>query len=66
MHMLLAMLIFTAAIALMAIGVIFKRRAIRGSCGCAEKIDVDSDCACRVKPSAPVTSKDQSIEPKRN
>ncbi len=66
MHMLLAILIFTIAIALMAIGVIFKRKAIQGSCGGTEKIDVDSDCVCRAKPPVSVTSERQRIEPSKD
>lgn len=65
MHTLLAILIFTAAIALMAIGVVFKRKAIRGSCGGATEIGVDSDCACRAKVSKSDRSDHQSTEPRK-
>lgn len=66
MHTLLAILIFTAAIALMAIGVVFKRKAIRGSCGGTAKIDLDGDCACRVEDPKIAKASQQSREPKKD
>lgn len=47
MDILLAIVVFTSAIALMSIGVMFKRKAIRGSCGGLSRVGIESDCDCK-------------------
>lgn len=40
-------LIFLATIVLMAIGVIFHRRSIQGSCGGLSQVEVERVCNCK-------------------
>lgn len=46
MTLVYAFLFFLAAIALMAIGVMMKRKAIQGSCGGLANVDVERVCNC--------------------
>ncbi|MFD2267298.1 (Na+)-NQR maturation NqrM [Vibrio thalassae] len=47
--MLFAILAFLTAIALMAIGVMFKRKAIQGSCGGLASAGIEGACDCKDK-----------------
>jgi uncharacterized protein len=44
--LLLTFLLFLSVIVLMAIGVIFKRKSIQGSCGGLSTIQIERDCNC--------------------
>jgi uncharacterized protein len=46
MTLLLTFLLFLSVIILMAIGVIFKRSSIQGSCGGLSTIEIERDCNC--------------------
>ncbi|WP_081981454.1 (Na+)-NQR maturation NqrM [Vibrio variabilis] len=47
MTLLLTVLIFVSFISLMAIGVIFSRRPIQGSCGGLSKLSIARECNCK-------------------
>ncbi|MEZ8099095.1 (Na+)-NQR maturation NqrM [Vibrio bivalvicida] len=47
MTLLLTVLIFVSFIALMAIGVMFSRRPIQGSCGGLSKLKIARECDCK-------------------
>lgn len=42
----ISFIVFLAVVALMAIGVMFKRRAIQGSCGGLANIEIERECNC--------------------
>ncbi|OLQ93754.1 hypothetical protein BIY21_11090 [Vibrio ponticus] len=46
MTLILTVLAFVAIIALMAIGVMFSRKPIAGSCGGLASIDIERECNC--------------------
>lgn len=47
MTFLLTLLGFFAIVALMAIGVIFSRKPIKGSCGGLAQLDIERECNCK-------------------
>ena len=47
MTLLLTVLIFVSFIALMAIGMVFSRRPIQGSCGGLSKLNITRECDCK-------------------
>ena len=47
MTFLLTLLGFVGIVALMAIGVIFSRQPIKGSCGGLAQIDIERECNCK-------------------
>ncbi|MEF1290518.1 (Na+)-NQR maturation NqrM [Vibrio sp. M260118] len=47
MTLLLTVCIFVSFIALMAIGVMFQRQPIQGSCGGLSKLKIDRECDCK-------------------
>lgn len=55
--------VFLVVIALMAIGVMFKRKAIQGSCGGLNQVGVDKACNCET--SCASTKLYQISEPER-
>jgi hypothetical protein len=48
MTLLLTFLLFLSVIVLMAIGVMFKRKSIQGSCGGLSAIQIERECNCEV------------------
>ncbi|MCA2018801.1 (Na+)-NQR maturation NqrM [Vibrio tritonius] len=46
MAFVLTLCVFLAVIAMMAIGVMFKRKSIQGSCGGLSTIGVEKECNC--------------------
>lgn len=47
MEFVLVFVVFLLTMLAMALGVIFKRRAIQGSCGGLASIDIDPSCDCQ-------------------
>ncbi|MFH0261577.1 (Na+)-NQR maturation NqrM [Vibrio mediterranei] len=66
MEVLFAIIAFLAAIALMAIGVMFKRKAIQGSCGGLASAGIDGECDCKDKCATTHKTLYQIQEPKKH
>ncbi len=47
MTFLLTLVAFVGVVALMAIGVIFSRKPIKGSCGVLAQLDIERECNCK-------------------
>ncbi|PMO68090.1 (Na+)-NQR maturation NqrM [Vibrio splendidus] len=47
MTFLLTLLGFVGIVALMAIGVVFSRKPIKGSCGGLAQLDIERECNCK-------------------
>ncbi|WP_215407750.1 (Na+)-NQR maturation NqrM [Vibrio gigantis] len=47
MTFLLTLVAFVGVVALMAIGVIFSRKPIKGSCGGLSQLDIERECNCK-------------------
>ena len=48
MVFLLSLFLFILVVIVMAIGVIFKRNALQGSCGGLASLDIERSCNCKI------------------
>ncbi|PMG85575.1 hypothetical protein BCU83_18260 [Vibrio breoganii] len=46
MTVLLSILVFSVAVALMTVGVVFSRKPIKGSCGGLVQLGIERECNC--------------------
>lgn len=63
MTFLLTLLGFVGVIFLMAIGVIFSRKPIKGSCGGLAHLDIERECNCKDVCEGPSRKRYQITEP---